>query len=180
MGCCFAEVPRRHGVRLGLLFFLVIPPNRMKRRFTDDSWRKEPWFKSLLTTLISLRTEEDLANFLRDLGTLSELQAWSERWEVARLLAKGWSYRHVASMTGASTTTVTRVARYIENGTGGYRKMLNVHRHHRMLPKKNSPSALPAEVSDQTEQTHTAERHAETAATSALQKYLKKKPATQA
>ncbi len=117
----------------------------MKRRFTEDSWRKEPWFRSLCASIKSCKTEEEIADFLRDVGTLSELQAWSERLEVARLLGKGLSYRQVASMTGASTTTVTRVASFIENGEGGYRKILNVHRHHRMQkPKEENPApAMP-------------------------------------
>lgn len=104
----------------------------MKRRFTEDSWRKEPWFRSLCAALLSCRNEREIADMLRDVGTLSELQAWSERMEVARLLGKGLSYRQVAKLTGASTTTVTRVAHFLENGEGGYRKVLNVHRHHRM------------------------------------------------
>lgn len=138
----------------------------MKRRFTDDSWRKEPWFRSLCSALRSCKNEADLANFLRDVGTLSELQAWSERLEVARLLGKGLSYRQVAAQTGASTTTVTRVAHFLENGEGGYRHVLNVHRHHRLLPK---PSA--SEVSEQAP-VSPAERPSAPAPVSALQKYL--------
>ncbi len=79
-----------------------------------------------------------MADLLRDIGTLSELQAWSERLEVAKLIAQGMSYREVAKKTGASTTTVTRVAKFIENGPGGYRKFLNAHRHHRMHSKPAS------------------------------------------
>ncbi len=112
----------------------------MKRRFTEDSWRKEPWFKALCSAIVSCKNEEDAADFLRDIGTLSELQALSERLEVARLLAQGLSYRQIAAKTGASTTTVTRVANFLENGEGGYRKVLGTHRHHRMKidakPKK--------------------------------------------
>lgn len=104
----------------------------MKRRFTEDSWRKEPWMRYLCQVIASLKTEEDTGNFLRDVATLSELQAMSERLEVARLLSKGLSYRQVAAQTGASTTTVTRVAHFLENGTGGYRKVLHTHRHHRI------------------------------------------------
>lgn len=113
-----------------------------KVRFTEDSWNKEPWFKSLVTATLQCKTEEELASFLRDIGTLSELQAWSERWEVAKQLAQGLSYRDIAKNTGASTTTVTRVAKFIENGEGGYRKLLNVHRHHRIHPdvKKSEES----------------------------------------
>ena len=111
-----------------------------KVRFTDDSYRKEPWFRALCAALISCKTEEEMADFLRDVGTISELQAWSERLEVAKLIAQGLSYREVAKKTGASTTTVTRVAKFIENGPGGYRKFLNAHRHHRLHAKSQQSS----------------------------------------
>jgi TrpR-related protein YerC/YecD len=74
--------------------------------------------------LRSCKSEEELSDFLRDIATLSELQAWSERLEVAKQLARGLSYRQVAAATGASTTTVTRVAKFLENGEGGYRRYL--------------------------------------------------------
>lgn len=98
-----------------------------------------------------------MGSFLRDVGTLSELQAWGERLEVARQLARGLSYREVARQTGASTTTITRVAKFIENGPGGYRKILHVHRHHRMQPTLQG--ALETEIK---------------ASPSVLQKYLEK------
>ncbi|MSR67772.1 hypothetical protein EXS65_03045 [Candidatus Peribacteria bacterium] len=104
-----------------------------KRRFTEDSFKREPWFKALCGAFTQCETEEEMANFLRDIGTLSELQAWSERFEVAKLLALGVTYREIATRTGASTTTVTRVAKFLENGEGGYRKVLNAHRHHRLV-----------------------------------------------
>lgn len=70
-----------------------------------------------------------MAALLRDIGTLSELQAWSERLEVARLLDSGLPYREIAEKTGASTATVTRVAKFLENGEGGYRSVLKSHHH---------------------------------------------------
>ncbi len=103
----------------------------MKRRFLEDSWRKEPTFRALCLALTSCRSTEEMADFLRDVATLSEMQAWSERLECAKLLAQGLSYREVSSRTGASTTTVARVAKFLENGEGGYRRFLKVHRHHR-------------------------------------------------
>lgn len=104
-----------------------------RKRFTEDSFKKEPWFRVLCAGLLSCKNEDDMANFLRDIGTLSELQAWSERLEVAKQITRGLSYREVAKNTGASTTTVTRVAKFIENGMGGYRKFLKAHRHHRLM-----------------------------------------------
>ncbi|MFA5799752.1 MAG: YerC/YecD family TrpR-related protein [Candidatus Peribacteraceae bacterium] len=121
-----------------------------KRRFTEDSWKKEPWFRSLCSAFLACKSEEEVSNFLRDVATLSEMQALSERFEVAKQLAQGVTYREIAQNTGASTTTVTRVAKFLENGEGGYRKILNAHRHHRLvssMPKdhqhaeaKHSPS----------------------------------------
>ncbi len=130
-----------------------------RKRFTEDAYRKEPWFRALCQAMVACKTEEDMGNFLRDVGTLSELQAWGERLEVARQLSKGLSYREVARITGASTTTVTRVAKFIENGPGGYRKILHVHRHHRMMKgRPEAPEKLP-----------------EPSAPSVLQKYLDRK-----
>ncbi len=95
-----------------------------RKNFTEDTYKRDPWFKALCSALTECKTEEEMAELLRDVGTLSELQAWSERLEVARQLSGGFSYREVAKNTGASTTTVTRVARFIQNGTGGYRRFL--------------------------------------------------------
>lgn len=127
----------------------------MKHRFTEDSWRKEPWFRGVVAALRSCKTEQDLENFLRDVATLSELQAFGERLEVARLLSRGLSYRQVAAQTGASTTTVTRVAHFLENGEGGYRLVLNTHRHHRMrvdAKQENTPSQTHAHVAPSREE----------------------------
>ena len=101
----------------------------MKRRFTEDSWRKEPWLKALVHAFRSCKTDEEMTDFLRDIGTLSELQAMSERFEIVQHLAKGLSYRQVSALTGASTTTVTRMAASLENVTGAFRRILRVHRH---------------------------------------------------
>lgn len=140
-----------------------------KRRFTDDSWNKEPWFRALCTAMTQLNTEEEMASFLRDIGTLSELQAWSERFEVAKQLAQGITYREIAKNTGASTTTVTRVGKFLENGEGGYRKVLNAHRHHRMVSGMHTH----AETSPSSFAKATAGESGERSA-SVLQKYLEK------
>ena len=73
---------------------------------------------------MSLKNERDMASFLRDLCTLEELEEMSNRWEAAQLLAKGLSYREVAREVEISTSTVTRIAQWLEEGEGGYQKAL--------------------------------------------------------
>ncbi len=78
----------------------------------------------LFEAILSLQTEEEAAAFFRDLCTLSELEAMTHRWQVARLVEAGLPYQAIAAQTGASTTTVTRVAHWLRHGEGGYRLAL--------------------------------------------------------
>jgi TrpR-related protein YerC/YecD len=81
----------------------------------------------LVRALLSLESAEEVKAFLNDLCTPAELRAFAERFKVARLLDEGThSYRDIAMRTGASTTTVTRVARFLrEMPHQGYRVVLD-------------------------------------------------------
>ncbi len=74
----------------------------------------------LFETIARLKSEAEVEHFLRDLCTLSELDAMAHRWQVAKLLDEGLPYQEVARRAHASTTTVTRVAQWLRRGEGGY------------------------------------------------------------
>jgi TrpR-related protein YerC/YecD len=88
-----------------------------------------PWLtgeiEELCRAVASLKSVEEVERFLRDLCTIGELEAMAHRWEVARALDEGLPYLAVAKQTGASTTTVTRVAQWLRRGEGGYRLALD-------------------------------------------------------
>ena len=67
-----------------------------------------------------MKTADETAHLLRDLCTVSELDALAHRWQVAQLLDEGLPYLEVAKRAHASTTTVTRVAQWLRRGEGGY------------------------------------------------------------
>ena len=77
--------------------------------------------RELFDAILSLRTREEAERFFRDLCTIGEIEAMAHRWEAARLIDEGLPYHEVARRTGASTTTVTRVAHWLRRGEGGYR-----------------------------------------------------------
>ena len=81
--------------------------------------------RSLSEALLSLSTTREVREFLEDLCTPAELEAMVDRWRVAQLLDQGYSYRDIREMTEVSVTTIGRVARFIEHGTGGYRTALD-------------------------------------------------------
>lgn len=81
---------------------------------------------ALLDAFLQVRTREEVRVFLADLCTPSEVRAFVERWKVVRLLEQGKSYREIAELAGASTTTVTRVSRFLrEMPYRGYRLVLD-------------------------------------------------------
>src|SRR5881409_2181371 len=84
-----------------------------------------PEMTELFEAISKLATQAEAEAFCRDLCTLAELEAMAHRWEVARLLEQGLPYLEIAQRTGASTTTVTRVAHWLRHGEGGYRAALD-------------------------------------------------------
>jgi TrpR-related protein YerC/YecD len=94
---------------------------------TDDiphPWRT-PETDDLFDAILSLRTPDEAQRFFRDLCTLQEIETLTHRWQAARLLDQGLPYLEVAARTGASTTTVTRVAQWLKRGADGYRLVLD-------------------------------------------------------
>jgi len=83
--------------------------------------------KELAIALSSIKTPQEMERFLVDLCTPAELRALSERWHVAKLLDDGeQSYREINALTGVSTTTIGRVARFLKDEPHqGYRTVLD-------------------------------------------------------
>jgi len=81
--------------------------------------------KLLVKSFAFFNNEKDIANFLRDLMTLAEINEFENRLKIAKLLLKkDKSYCEIAKKVGTSTTTVTRVAHWLFHGQGGYQKLL--------------------------------------------------------
>ncbi len=71
--------------------------------------------QALCKAFLSIKTEEEAFNFLKDLTTPAELNAMAERWQIAQALNDGLSYREIHVKIGASLTTIGRVARFLKD-----------------------------------------------------------------
>ena len=72
--------------------------------------------------MLCLETVEECRLFFKDLCTIPELKALSQRFQVAKLLVENHVYSDIVSETGASTATISRVNRSISyDGSGGYK-----------------------------------------------------------
>lgn len=77
--------------------------------------------KDLYKAILTLETEEDCEAFFKDLCTVPELKALSQRFAVALMLNENMVYNKIVEATGASTATISRVKRSLDyDNAGGY------------------------------------------------------------
>lgn len=74
----------------------------------------------LYRAMMVLRSPEEFYSFFLDLCTQSELNAMEQRYEVAKMLYAGLIYNDILSKTSASSATISRVNRSLNNGEGAY------------------------------------------------------------
>ena len=90
---------------------------------TRDDWQTAET-RDLMNAILALPDRAAAERFFRDLCTLRELHDLAQRWQVVRLLDEGRHYGEISRETGASTATITRIAQWLNHGTGGYREAL--------------------------------------------------------
>lgn len=79
----------------------------------------------LFTAILTLKSRNECYQFFEDIATVTELRALAQRLEVARMLDTGNTYEDIASATGASTATISRVKKCLNYGADGYRLVLS-------------------------------------------------------
>lgn len=101
----------------------------------NQTWRTEK-LAVLLQAILTLKTEEEVAAFLRDLLTEPEIEEFSGRFAAAQALSTGKSQREVSKETNVSIATVTRVNQWLQRGMNGYKTVIDrlnkQHHHHKI------------------------------------------------
>ena len=74
----------------------------------------------LFEAILTLKNIEECYAFFEDACTIKEIMDISQRFEVAALLREGRNYLDINKITGASTTTISRVNKCLSYGKDGY------------------------------------------------------------
>ena len=77
-------------------------------------------YDELFKAILRLDSVESARLFFEDICTIKELEAISQRLEVAKLLKGGAGYSEIIAKCGASTATISRVNKCLLYGKGGY------------------------------------------------------------
>lgn len=78
----------------------------------------------LFDGILSLQNKEECYRFFEDICTINEIQAFEQRLQVAKMLAEKRTYLDIASTSGASTATISRINRALNYGSDGYKLIL--------------------------------------------------------
>lgn len=70
----------------------------------------------LFDALLTLKTREELYDFFSDACTPKEVNSIAQRFAVAKLLNEKKVYNEIIEKTGASTATISRVSRSMNDG----------------------------------------------------------------
>ena len=92
---------------------------KMKRDRIESQHENE-----LFNAILALETSDEARDFFYDLCTPAELEGLVDRWRVAQMLLQKTPYRKIAEDTKVSTATIVRVARFLNNGFGGYKTVM--------------------------------------------------------
>lgn len=85
---------------------------------------RSPATDTLFEAILSLETVDECYKFFEDACTIKEILDISQRYEVARLLSEKKNYQEISKETGASTATISRVAKCLSYGSDGYALVL--------------------------------------------------------
>ena len=96
-------------------------PDQEKNAIWDEVEQKSP---DLLDVFLSLKDKTELKAFFRDLMSERDLREFAMRWEVAKMLDAGVTYEQIQEKTGAAMDTISKISRWLKEGTGGYKMMI--------------------------------------------------------
>ena len=75
---------------------------------------------SFFEAILLLENVGECYRFFEDICTIKEIQAITQRLEVAKLLQAKKTYNEIETETGASTATISRINRSLNYGANGY------------------------------------------------------------
>jgi len=90
-----------------------------RSRYASD--KTDAFFEAIL----ALKDLDDCYRFFEDVCTAPELIAMAQRFQVANMLLDEYTYQDIATYTGVSSATISRVKRALSYGADGYTTIIN-------------------------------------------------------
>ena len=97
---------------------------------------KKKYLGDFYSMVSLLKTRDEVKNFFKDLLTLSEIVMISRRIQIAKMLLEGYTYDEIRKRLKVGFSNVAQVERWLNNGFGGYRKVIKEYQEKRKNNQK--------------------------------------------
>lgn len=96
----------------------------------NDVWKEiEQKSPDLIQAFLSLKNEDELKAFFRDLMSERDIREFAMRWEIAKMLDEGMSFTQIQEKWDGdervSANTITKINRWLKEGCGGYKMLID-------------------------------------------------------
>ena len=81
--------------------------------------------ENLFDAILTLKTRDECYRFFEDVCTVNEILDLAQRFDVACMLTDGSIYTEISKETGASTATISRVNKCLQDGSEGYKLVMD-------------------------------------------------------
>lgn len=96
---------------------------KVSRRILDKDLEKRI-FELFITTILNLKQQKDVEDFIEDLLSPTEKIMLVKRLAIAMLLTKGYTYDEIDDKLKVSRPTIMNVSYWLRHGRGGYQKVV--------------------------------------------------------
>lgn len=103
--------------------------------------QKKEYLGDFYNIVSSLQGYDEAKNFFKDLLTTSEMVMICRRIQIAKLLMKGWTHEMVKEKLGAGLATITQVDKWLNEGFGGYARVLKKYNNKKDNQREKIPPA---------------------------------------
>lgn len=102
----------------------------MDEREKNEIWAEiEQRSPDLIQAFLSLKNEDELKAFFRDLMSERDLREFAMRWEIAKMLDAGMSFTQIQEKWDGdervSSNTIAKINRWLKEGCGGYKMIID-------------------------------------------------------
>ena len=98
-------------------------PGKVKYNQLSD-FEKKKYLGEFYTMVSLLKSRDEVKEFFKDLLTLSEVVMISRRLQAARMLLDGATHDEISRKIKMGVATVAQVEKWLNNGFGGYKKVI--------------------------------------------------------
>ena len=94
----------------------------------------------MIQAILAVKTDDEAGRFLRDLMTKKEIEEFAKRLKAAEMLTENIPYSTIVEKTGLSSTTIARVAKWLNGSLGGYKTIIDRLHHHNSIQSRRGLS----------------------------------------